>query len=109
KWLLANHPEIAGKLNSGDALIGTIDCYLLYRLTKGKIFATDHTNASRTSLFDILKLRWDEDLCDLFDVPVRALPEVRESSAAFGDTDAEGVLPRPVPVLGVMGDSQASL
>jgi glycerol kinase len=109
KWLIAEKPDIAAKLKSGDAVIGTMDAYLIYRLTGGKVFATDHTNASRTLLFDIGKLRWDEELCRLFDVPLRALPEVRESAAQFGDTDAAGALPKRVPIFGVMGDSQASL
>ncbi len=109
KWLINEKPDLAAKLKSGDAVIGTIDAYLVHRLTGGKVFATDHTNASRTLLFDIGKLRWDEELCDLFDVPMRALPEVRESAAQFGDTDAGGLLLKRVPIYGVMGDSQASM
>ncbi|MCX7723411.1 MAG: glycerol kinase GlpK [Verrucomicrobiae bacterium] len=109
KWLIDEKPELAAKLESGTARIGTIDTYLIYRLTGGKVFATDHTNASRTLLFDIGKLRWDEELCALFGVPLRALPEVRESAAQFGETDAAGALPKCVPIIGVMGDSQASL
>ena len=80
----------ASKLASGDALVGTIDTYLIYRLTGGEVFATDPTNASRTLLYDIGRLRWDEELCALFDVPMRALAEVRESFAQFGETDAGG-------------------
>jgi glycerol kinase len=109
KWLIAEKPEIAAKLKRGDAVIGTIDAYLVHRLTGGKVFATDFTNASRTLLFDIGKLRWDAELCRLFSVPMRALPEVRESAAQFGETDAENLLPKRVPIVGVMGDSQASL
>ena len=109
KWLTAEKPKIAAKLKSGDAIIGTIDAYLIHRLTNGTVFATDFTNASRTLLFDIGKLRWDESLCKLFSVPLHALPEVRESAAQFGETDANGILPKPVPIIGVMGDSQASL
>ncbi len=109
KWLTANKLAIAAKLKSGEAVIGTIDTYLIHRLTGGKVFATDFTNASRTMLFDIAKLRWDEKLCRLFDVPLRALPEVRECSAHFGETDAGGILPKKIPIVGVMGDSQASL
>ena len=109
KWLIAEKPAIAAKLKSGDAVIGTIDAYLVHRLTGGKVFATDHTNASRTLLFDIGRLHWDKKLCQLFNVPLRALPEVRESAAQFGDTDAGGILPKRVPICGVMGDSQASL
>jgi glycerol kinase len=108
-WVIRNRPEIARKLNSGEALVGTIDAYLIYRLTGGKVFATDHTNASRTLLFDILRLRWDEELCGIFGVPIRCLPEVRDSSAQFGTTNACGGLKRSIPICGVMGDSQASL
>jgi glycerol kinase len=109
KWLIAAKPDIAAKLKNGDAVIGTIDTFLIHRLTHGKVFATDFTNASRTMLFDIGKLRWDEQLCKLFNVPMRALPEVRESSAQFGETDVGEILPEQIPIVGVMGDSQASL
>jgi glycerol kinase len=109
KWLITEKPDIAAKLKSGEAVIGTIDTYLVHRLTGGKVFATDFTNASRTLLFDIGKLRWDAQLCKTFNVPMRALPEVRESAARFGETDAGGILPKRVPICGVMGDSQASL
>ena len=108
-WLIRNHPEIAKQLADGRALIGTIDAYLIYRLTSGKVFATDHTNASRTLLFDIANLRWDEELCRIFEVPMGALPEVRDSTARFGETTVDGILPSPIPICGVMGDSQASL
>ncbi|MEZ5327216.1 MAG: glycerol kinase GlpK [Verrucomicrobiales bacterium] len=109
KWLIAQDAGLEAKLESGEAIIGTIDSYLVHRLTEGQIFATDHTNASRTLLYDIGNLCWDESLCELFDVPIAALPEVRESSARFGETTFEGHLPEPVPIFGVMGDSQASL
>ena len=109
QWLVRNHPELRGKLADGSALVGTIDAYLIYRLTAGRVFATDSTNASRTLLFDITHLAWDEELCTLWEVPRRALPEVRESSAHFGDTTLGGLLGRPLPIRGVMGDSQASL
>ena len=94
KWLVTNKPAIAKKLRSGNAVIGTIDTYLIHpRLTGGDVFATDFTNASRTLLFDIGKLCWDAQLCKLFAVPTHALAEVRESSAGFGHTDAGGILP----------------
>lgn len=108
-WLFRKEPGIRHKVESGKALIGTIDTYLIYRLTGGKVFATDHTNASRTLLFNINTLDWDADLCALFRVPIGALPEVRESSATFGETTCEGALDRPLPIVGVMGDSQAAL
>ncbi|HEX3628772.1 MAG TPA: glycerol kinase GlpK [Verrucomicrobiae bacterium] len=109
RWLVENTPAIAAGLKNGTAVIGTIDTFLIHRLTGGKVFATDFTNASRTLLFDIGKLRWNEALCKLFRVPIRALPEVRESSAQFGETDVDGILPATTPIVGVMGDSQASL
>jgi glycerol kinase len=109
RWLIENKPAIAANLKSGDAVIGTIDAYLIHRLTGGKIFATDFTNASRTLLFDIGRLQWDAQLCKLFKVPIRALPEVRESATPFGETNADGILPKRLPIIGVMGDSQASL
>ncbi|MBV9122502.1 MAG: glycerol kinase GlpK [Planctomycetes bacterium] len=108
-WLVRERPDLATRLASGDALIGTIDTYLIYRLTGGKVFATDPTNASRTLLFDNQRLRWDEELCRLFEVPRRALPEVRESGASFGTTDLAGAFSQPVPIRGVLGDSQAAL
>ncbi len=107
--MLAEKPEIAAQLKAGHAVVGTIAAYLVHRLTKCQVFTADHTNASRTLLYDIGKLRWDEQLCEMFDVPFGSLPEVRESAARFGETDAEGILPRRVPICGVMGDSQASL
>ena len=109
KWLINKQPEIQKKLNNGDALIGTIETYLIYRLTRGTTFASDQTNACRTLLFDIQKLNWDQDLCDIFDVPIQALPEIRESSEVFGETDVEGALDKPIPICGVIGDSQGAL
>lgn len=109
KWLLDQEPALRAKIDSGDALFGTVDAYLVYRLTRGEVYAGDATNASRTLLYDIGKLAWDAELCDLFSMPLRRLPEVRESSARFGSTDAGGALDAPIPICGVMGDSQASL
>ncbi len=109
KWLVRHQPDLAVRLAHGEALIATMDAYLIYRLTGGRVFATDHTNASRTLLHDIGSLRWDPWLCELFETPLKALPEVRESSAGFGETTFEGLLPNPLPICGVMGDSQASL
>jgi glycerol kinase len=109
RWLIENKPALAAGLRRGDAVIGTIDAYLVHRLTNGAVFATDSTNASRTLLFDIGKLHWDESLCRLFKVPMVALPEVRESAAYFGETNINGILPKSVPIVGVMGDSQAAL
>ena len=109
QWLIENRPTLKARLSAGSALVGTIDTYLIYRLTAGKVFATDATNASRTLLFDINTLQWDQQLCAMWDVPLAALPEVRESSAQFGDTTLDGLLATPVPIRGVMADSQAAL
>jgi glycerol kinase len=108
-WLMDAEPGIAARLRDGSALLGTIETYLIYRLTNGAVFASDHTNACRTLLYDINTMTWSDDLCDLFDVPRVALPEIRESAAHFGETDCGGALPTPIPIVGVMGDSQAAL
>ncbi|RXK53591.1 glycerol kinase GlpK [Oleiharenicola lentus] len=109
QWLVHNQPGLKAKLADGSALIGTIDAYLIYRLTGGQVFATDTTNASRTLLYDIGRLAWNDELCALWEVPRRALPEVRDCSASFGETTLSGELVEPLPICGVMGDSQASL
>lgn len=109
QWLMAERPEIAARVRDGSALIGTIDSYLIHRLTGGDVFATDGTNACRTLLFDIVDRRWSEDLCALWQVPITALAEVRDSSADFGTTTLEKRWPNPLPIRGVMGDSQAAL
>ena len=109
KWLIRELPGLRGKLVGGEAVIGTMDTWLVHRLTGGRVLATDHTNACRTLLFDIRNLQWDPWLCELFDVPPVALPEVRPSTGHFGETTFDGLLPRAVPICGVLGDSHASL
>lgn len=108
-WLARNEPDLWRRVHAGEALVGTIDAYLIYRLTEGKVFATDTTNASRTLLFDISKLDWDDELCALWETPKHALPEARDSHARFGETTLSGALDTPLPICGVMGDSQAAL
>jgi glycerol kinase len=108
-WLMQSNPQLAQQIRAGQALIGTIDAYLIYRLTAGRLFATDHTNASRTLLYDVHRLSWDAELCELFDIPLAALPEIRDCSAHFDTTDVAGKLSYAIPICGVMGDSQASL
>jgi glycerol kinase len=109
QWLIEANEDLAGRLAGGSALASTIDAYLVHRLTNGRVFATDVTNASRTLLFNLDSLEWDPELCALFGIPMACLPEIRDCDASFGETDIEGLLPRPLPVIGVMGDSQASL
>jgi glycerol kinase len=108
-WLLREKPEIGQKLADGSALFGTIDTYLLYRLTNGKCYATDHTNASRTLFYDINTLNWDKPLQDIFQIKLSRLPDIKESCSHFSETDLGGMLNTPIPIAGVMGDSQAAL
>jgi glycerol kinase len=92
----------------GELAFGTIDSFLLWRLTGGAVHATDVTNASRTSLFDIHRLQWDGELCRLFRVPQAILPDVRETSGAFGITE-RGIFDAQIPIAGIAGDQQAAL
>ena len=107
--LLDERPDLRQRLAEGSALFGTIDTYLVYRLTGGQVYASDHTNASRTLLYDIDRLSWSEELLDVFGIPHADLPEVRESRAHYGATSLGGWLAAPLPICGVMGDSQAAL
>lgn len=107
-WLVQNMPEIAEAVRSGQAYFGTVDTWLLYKLTNGQSYLTDHTNASRTLLFNINELAWDQFLIREFGLNGINLPEVRHSSGDFGKTDAGGLLPEPIPVNGMIGDSHAA-
>ena len=109
RCLLDVRPDIESGLKDGSVLFGTMDTFLVYRLTKGKVYATDYTNASRTLFFDIGKLSWSEELCEVFGLDFFELPDVRESSACFGETDIHGLLDFEIPICGVIGDSQAAL
>lgn len=109
RWILDNVEGAREKLDEGRLLAGTIDSWLVWKLTGGKTHATDYTNASRTSLFNIYTLAWDEELCELFGIPRGILPEVRNSDEVFGYTESEGWLGASVPVTGIIGDSQAAL
>ncbi|MDE7086746.1 MAG: glycerol kinase GlpK, partial [Clostridia bacterium] len=108
KWILDNIDGARERAERGELLFGTVDTYLMWRLSRGKIFATDYTNASRTMLFNIHTLKWDSDLLKLFDIPESMLPEVKPSCTLFGYTD-KGVLGGEVPICGVAGDQQAAL
>ena len=107
EWLLKK-PEIAFVARNGRLLAGTIDTWLIWKLTGGKVHATDPTNASRTLLFDIEKLRWSRELCQLFHVPIEVLPEVRPSAGDFGRT-VTSFFGKSIPIMGVAGDQQAAL
>ena len=106
--LLLRDRELAARAAAGDVLAGTIDCWLIWKLTNGAVHATDPSNASRTMLFDIDRLEWSAELGELFTVPLGMLPEVRPSSGDFGVADAAW-FGSPVPIRGVAGDQQAAL
>jgi glycerol kinase len=108
-WLLERDPEIAARAKGGEVLFGTVDSWLLWKLTGGEAHATDPTNASRTLLYDLHERRWDEELCEILGVPMDMLPEVRPSAGLFGVTRPADGLPGGVPIAGVAGDQQAAL
>ena len=107
-WLLANVPDAADKAARGELAFGTVDSFLLWRLTGGKVHATDATNASRTLLLDIHDGCWDDRLLRILDVPRAVLPTVLDSSAAFGATDPE-IFGAAIPIYGIAGDQQAAM
>jgi glycerol kinase len=107
-WILDHVPDARVRAERGELAFGTIDSFLLWRLTGGAVHATDVTNAARTSLYDIRKQRWDEDLCRLFRVPMAMLPQVEDNSHIFGTT-AAGLFDAPIPIAGMAGDQQAAL
>jgi glycerol kinase len=107
-WILDRIPGARDAAKAGDVAFGTVDSFLIWRLTAGRLHVTDATNASRTALYDIRKGRWDEALCELFGVPKACLPEVRDTAGDFGFTD-KGVLGQALPIRGVAGDQQAAL
>ena len=108
-WFLENISGAAELSKAGNLLLGTMDTYLIYRLTKGREFRTDYSNASRTQLFNIFTLEWDPEICRMFGIQEASLPKVTDSDALFGMTDLEGYLPAPIPICGVLGDSHAAL
>lgn len=107
-WILENVEGAREKADNGDLLFGTVDTWLIYKLTKGSVFATDYTNAARTMLFNIHTLEWDDELLELFNIPKTMLPEVKNSSEKYGLTD-ETVFGGAVEIAGVAGDQQAAL
>lgn len=105
KWILDNVKGARERAENGDLLFGTVDTYLMWRLSRGGIFATDYTNAARTMLFDIDTLRWDAELCDMFGVPSSMLPQVFPSGHAYGVTD-KNETGAEIPICAVAGDKQ---
>ena len=108
EWILNNVPGARERADRGELLFGTVDSWLIYNLTKGEIHVTDYTNASRTMLYDIHNLRWDEELLELFHIPASMLPEVKSSSCIYGYTESS-VLGGRIPISGIAGDQQAAL
>ena len=108
-WFMENVKEAPQKASEGTLCLGTIDSYLVYRLTGGASFKTDYSNASRTQLFHIGSLSWDQEVCSLFGIPVSCLAEVTDSDGEYGYTDFEGYFENPIPIRGVLGDSHGAL
>jgi glycerol kinase len=109
RWLLAQDASWRARAEAGQLACGTIDAFLLWRLTGGRVHATDRSNASRTLLLDLQRVSWDEELCRYFEVPMALLPEVRASAADFGTTAGLDFLPDGMPIRGIAGDQQAAL
>ena len=108
-WILENVPGAAKKARDGRLRMGTMDTYLVYRLTHGRNFRTDFSNASRTQLFNIHDLCWDRQICQLFGIPAGVLARVTDSNGFFGTTDLEGYLKKEIPIHAVLGDSHGAL
>ena len=108
KWLLDNVPGARERAEAGELLFGTIDTWLIWKLTGGRVHVTDHTNASRTMLFNIHELCWDSELLKLLDIPECILPEVKPSSAVYGKTEFE-LYGGEIPIAGAAGDQQCAL
>ena len=106
KWILDNVEGVREKAEKGEILFGTVDTWLIWKLTGGKVHVTDYTNASRTMLYNIKSLCWDERICRQLDIPMNILPEVRNSSEVYGSMNIQGV---QVPIAGIAGDQQAAL
>jgi glycerol kinase len=110
KWCLDNVDGLRARAERGEIAFGTIDSWLVWKLTGGKVHVTDYTNASRTLLYNIRDLKWDEEILDLLDIPAAILPEVKPSSCVYGDTDPEMFFgTHGIPVAGIAGDQQAAL
>lgn len=107
RWILENIDGARTRAENGELLFGTVDSYLIWKLTGGKVHATDATNAARTMLYDIRKGRWSSTICDLLGIPMAMLPQVKDCAADFGTTRAD-LFGREIPICGVAGDQQAA-
>lgn len=109
KWLLDNVPGAREKAKAGELLFGTIDAWLLWKLTNGAVHATDYSNASRTLIYNIHEKKWDDELLEILDIPKAILPQVKNSSGEFGKTVAGELFDTAIPIAGIAGDQQAAL
>ncbi len=109
KWIFDHNLQLRDRATRGELAFGTIDSWLIYKLTGGQKHVTDYTNASRTLLFNIAELKWDHDLLDTLEIPGEILPEVASSSEVYGHTVQIGLLPEGIPIAGAAGDQQAAL
>ena len=109
EWILENVPQAFKRAQNGELCFGTTDSWLLWKLTGGKVHATDYTNASRTMLFNIRDLVWDKEILKKFHIPQSLLPQVKRSSGEFGSTVKIGKLAKGIPICGIAGDQQAAL
>ena len=108
RWILNNVPGVRERAEKGELAFGTVDSWLIFKLTKGKVHATDYSNASRTLMFNINTCQWDEELCKQLEVPMSMLPEAKPSSCIYGESDPE-FFGGPIKIAGVAGDQQAAL
>src|ERR1700760_2878431 len=108
RWILDNVPGARAKAEAGELAFGTVDSWLVWKFTRGKIHATDVTNASRTMLFNIRTLEWDKELLKIFKIPASMLPEVKQSSEIYGET-ATTIFASKIPIAGIAGDQHAAL
>ena len=108
RWILENVPGARERAEKGELLFGTVDTWLIWKLTKGRVHVTDYSNASRTMMFNIVDLKWDEDILRELDIPMSMLPEVKDSSEVYG-LASKHLLGREVPIAGIAGDQQAAL
>ena len=109
KWLLDNMEGAREQAQDGELLMGTIETWLIWKLTGGQVHATDYTNASRTMLFNIHTMQWDDDLLQLFNIPRTMMPELKPCDAIYGETTCEGLFTSPIQIAGVLGDSHGAL
>ena len=109
KWILDNVENARTQANEGKLLAGTIDSWLLWKLTRGKVHATDYTNASRTLLFNIHTLDWDDELLSLFTIPRSMMAEAKPCDSLFGESNFDGLFSQPVTIAGILGDSHGAL